>query len=779
MKVKLVLIIWVFLMGFTIKGLFFSSVNTTIDDFFLPGSQPGQSGNLESPSKCDNCHGGYDSTVEPAFNWRGSMMSQAMRDPLFLATMTIANQDAPNSGDLCLRCHTPEGWLEGRSIPTDGSSLAASDYEGITCDFCHKIVEPTSLGVNPHPSDPDYTSGTYPNDQAYLAGLSVIPPASANGMYVTDSDNAKRGPFTDADGNHQELYSPYHSESAICGTCHDVSNPVFSAVTDGMGNIIDYEPNTMGAQAPDFNPHSMLPIERTYSEWKMSAYNTPTGVYSEVFGGNKDYVASCQDCHMQDVTGYGCNKNPPLRNDLPLHDMTGGNTFIPKTLYSLYDNDVDTTALNAGIERARFMLRNAAKLDINVNNEVVEVTVTNETGHKLPSGYPEGRRIWLHVEAWDSGGNYYTSGAYDTATAILNHDTDIKVYETKPGISPGLATALGLPSGPSFHFVLNDTIYKDNRIPPRGFTNANFEMIQSAPIGYSYPDGQYWDVTQYTLPFPPEAVRATLYYQTTSKEYIEFLRNENITDDWGQTMYDLWEEYGKSQPELMDSISWGVPIKDEDGDGYISLVDCNDLNAASYPGAPEIQDCLDNDCDGWTDEDFTSETEMVWTGCQETDDWNDPLNWNNNVVPASAHHVIIPSSTLGTFFPTVNGTVQVHSIKVEDGGYVMIAAGQSIELNNSTDPSIPALDIYGVVENQGTMRITHSMNDGIRINPLATFTVQGNVYIDSYSNIGLENWGILQLLNTGLLEITDQSDDAFMNHTGSELNIGGTVRIIK
>ncbi len=32
---------------------------------------------------------------------------------------------------------------------------------------------------------------------------------------------------------------------------------------------------------------------------------------------------------MRDVTGKGCNKNyAPVRDDLPLHDLTGGNTFI-------------------------------------------------------------------------------------------------------------------------------------------------------------------------------------------------------------------------------------------------------------------------------------------------------------------------------------------------------------------------------------------------------------------------------------------------------------------
>ena len=45
-----------------------------------PGTQPGEVGNLETPDKYDNCHGGYNRSVEPAFNWRGSMMANAGRD---------------------------------------------------------------------------------------------------------------------------------------------------------------------------------------------------------------------------------------------------------------------------------------------------------------------------------------------------------------------------------------------------------------------------------------------------------------------------------------------------------------------------------------------------------------------------------------------------------------------------------------------------------------------------------------------------------------------------
>ncbi len=542
------------------------------NDFFLPGSQPGQAGQLQTPKKCDNCHGDRDQAEELAFIWRGSMMAQAARDPLFYASMAIANQDAPASGDLCIRCHSPAGWLEGRSEPTDGSAFNKNDREGVQCDFCHKLVKPSSLGVNPYPGDPAYTSGTYPQDQSNLTKLTPIPGHSANGMYIADAHNGKRGPFPDAATKHQMFYSPFHQDAALCGTCHDVSNPLFMKAQGPLArprpDDIDhyphaardvYVPNAFGQVAPSFDPYTMFPVERTYSEWKMSAYNSPTGVYAPQFGGNKPFVSACQDCHMQDVTGAGRNKGGvPIRADFPLHDMTGGNSFIPLLVRDLYPAEADAAALTAGVERAIGMLRKAASLGLTVAAQGKEfrarVRVTNETGHKLPSGNPAGRRMWLNVRAYDSTGSLiFESGAYDPARAVLSGDAALEVYEIKPGISAAWAPFVGLPAGPSFHFALNNRVYKDNRIPPRGFSNANFEAIQSPVVGCTYADGQYWDETDYLVPGATALVVATLNYQTLSKEYVEFLRDENRTNPWGQTLYDRWAAEGKSSPVAMTS----------------------------------------------------------------------------------------------------------------------------------------------------------------------------------------------------------------------------------
>ena len=530
--------------AFTIAPLAGGIVATTLRDFDLPGTQPLEAGIFEdSDLACAICHGDYDQAVEPWYNWRGSMMGQAMRDPLFLATMVIAEQDAPASGDLCIRCHTPSGWLEGRSTDTSGGLLIARDRQSIQCDFCHRVV------------DPIYTPGVSPAaDLPILEALDEIPLTHANGQFVTDPDPIRRGPFADAESSHQFLESPVHRESAICGTCHDVSNPVFVAGSQPG----EYDVQALDTAHPDADLRNMMPVERTFSEWSVSQY-AAEGVYAPEFAGNlpDGIVSTCQDCHMRDVTGQGAHEpGVPVRDNLPLHDLMGGNHFVPDILPDFYPDEVDPAQLQAARQRALDMLVKAATLTLlqvpGPGVPAIAVSVMNETGHKLPSGYPEGRRMWLNVRGYDAqDGLIYESGAYDPGTGVLTHDDDVKIYQIKPGISHRLAAAVGVPAGPSFHFVLNDTIYLDNRIPPRGFTNAAFTAIQSPPIGYGYADGQYADTTGYHLPPGSVRVEVSLNYQSTSKEYIEFLRDENVTDDLGDQLYASWVNQGRAAPVAM------------------------------------------------------------------------------------------------------------------------------------------------------------------------------------------------------------------------------------
>ena len=163
------------------------------------------------------------------------------------------------------------------------------------------------------------------------------------------------------------------------------------------------------------------------------------------------------------------------------------------------------------------------------------------------------------------------------ATADLTTN-DTKVYETKVGLTDEMGKLTNLPSGESFHLVLNNVVLSDNRIPPVGFTNTAFDAIQAGPVNYTYEDGQHWDDTLFDVPADATQAVVTLYHQTSSKEYMEFLRDANVTDDKGQIAYDQWVIGGKSAPLVMDSglIELDVvePVDgDVNGDGIVNVAD--------------------------------------------------------------------------------------------------------------------------------------------------------------------------------------------------------------
>ncbi|MCK6457712.1 MAG: hypothetical protein L6Q92_14425 [Phycisphaerae bacterium] len=527
-------------------------LGTNIQDFFLRGTQPNSlTNNIVTHNMCSNCHAGTTNITQ---HWQGNIMAQAARDPLFYACLDIAEHVTPGSGDLCIRCHAPKAWLEGRSTPTNGSALLAGDRDGITCNFCHRLVDP----LNP-PGEPA-------GDTAIINALIDGAPLShGDGSYVVDPTDKRRGPFSDVQCGTYHAFdvSPFFQKAAICGTCHDVSNPAFERQIDGT-----YALGPLQQRHSTADKRDMRPVERTYSEWLNSAYAAPPGVpnVGDRFGKpGQPYIGICQDCHMPDTSSVGCTQAGPVRPDMPQHMLHGAANWVLDAILAKYGLPPGSNELTTGQRQAILdakvrnvdMLQRAATLSaiMEPNNSQLRVRVTNETGHKLPSGYPEGRRIWINVKFRDCNNAVIAEhGAYDGLTATLT-TTDTKVYEIESGVDSAVASATGLPVGHSFFFTLNNVILKDNRIPPRGFTNAAFAAAQAAPVDYSYADGQYWDETLFTIPAYAVYAEVELLYQTSSREYIEFLRdqNPNAPPNRGTELYDLWVAAGKGAPIAMAS----------------------------------------------------------------------------------------------------------------------------------------------------------------------------------------------------------------------------------
>jgi hypothetical protein len=644
---------------------------TVPNEIQQPGTQPREIGNLESPDKCDNCHGGYDTSVEPAHNWRGSMMANAGRDPIFWATLAVAEQDFDGAGDLCIRCHSTAGWLAGRSTPTDGSGLAAGDADGVECDFCHKLT-------NPDNSDPVLQGLMNPPFEANMIDPEdgILKGYYGSGMSSIWVGSQKLGPYDDAEARHQFAQSNFHRSIDFCGTCHDVSNSAVGDLAPNNGTqiigVAGLEPGTYSGildtpstpspieEKAAFNnfPFMYGIVERTFSEYKAGALSrtlineadanlgfptellVPGGaidaaIQSSLVAGssgnyadNTDRYFSCQTCHMRPVTGFGCNKKgAPIRTDLPLHDMTGGNYWMPDAIQYLDSQGklllggglttVQTTALNDGKTRAMKQLSEAASLAVSEVGGIPTVKIVNLTGHKLISGYPEGRRMWLNIKWYDSNNQLIREdGQYGPVVTITNpvdgslyevnsimdlHDPNTKIYEAHYAMTKEWALKLldvGYPEGlplsfdsetgdtdytlgdlangsdqyyETFHFVLNNYVAKDNRIPPYGMSYDEAEKRNALPVPADQyggsPGGSYNHFDEFELSPPDGGVAAyaeiSLLYQPTSWEYIQFLWKANtggnsFLANEGINLLDAWLHTAMAAPYVMASTTWGT-----------------------------------------------------------------------------------------------------------------------------------------------------------------------------------------------------------------------------
>ena len=555
-------------------------------EFTEGGSQPPLAFPIEAPGNCSGCHGDFDSSSnhEPWPTWAGSMMANASRDPLFWAALDVANNDVPGIGDFCLRCHTPTAWLAGRSEPpggsVDGCGLLGdlddtdNDFAGVSCHLCHRMQ------VNDDP--PAGEDGVYYENAKYWIDDEDCPGPG--------SEPCRHGPYdyTGPDGGeeppHEWAFSQYHVDADICGNCHNVTSPALT--------LIDEEGVDTGIP---------FPIERTFKEWQQSDF-APGGASEQ----------TCQDCHMEQAEGdpvYACLQQQNNRaGNLGMHRFAGGNTWIPRVLQGEYPALGRSEEFDATIAWATEMLqeRSATVEVASLGGSPVggalraDVKVTNLTGHKLPTGYPEGRRMWLQLTARDALGDViFESGAYDVESGDLTEDAQAKIYHVEPGIwdrnGTGECDVVDGEGSPIFHFVLNNCIAIDNRIPPLGFTGG--ADLETRPVGYTYPETSpgsgvlvNYDLTSYDIPVPdgtpePIAVEARLLFQTTSKEYVEFLRDQAVDNGFpddclprstgtpdmsrGELLYDMWTRYDRSPPVEMGTASGQVELAIF-GDGFES-----------------------------------------------------------------------------------------------------------------------------------------------------------------------------------------------------------------
>lgn len=654
-----------------------------------------------SGTACVQCHFDFSSSENSIHrSWRGSMMAHASRDPLMWSALAVAEQDYPGAGDTCIRCHVTKGWIEGRSVPSDGSALLDDDADGVTCHLCHRLANPdgsetTAIGTQapgfaafgPTCATGDANAGVACDTASGIpcsGGVAACAGESFTGNALialfqdaaTPEDISRLGPYANAQATNYHFWkqSAFQRDAALCGSCHDVSNPITGDLAPAHGRITGTLPagafsgvpnGTVTAKAGFRNPPYAYGVEqRTYSEWFASAFATadvasfatlpaelrvaggaPAQVAAAAAPHDGDYADgtprgfTCQSCHLRPASAKGC-AFADERDDLPVHDLTGANTFAPRAILYLDDatlhgesrlrlggglDGYSRDAITSGIARAEASLRSAASLELTqpASQLANTVRVVNLTGHKLFTGYPEGRRMWLNVK-WYGNGNALLreDGAYgplavaedldgdgdspDTVQTLLDPE-HTQIWNAEGGISKAWATRLvgelgvegstplsfdratgavtatladaaAAPMGastPSFHLVLNDVVLHDNRIPPwqLQFSEASKRNALPVPADQFLAPGVepeagavYLHYDDVALEPPGGARRAevALLYQTASWEYVQFLWKANdggnaFLASVGDDLLEAWLETGQSAPVTMATLTVPEP----------------------------------------------------------------------------------------------------------------------------------------------------------------------------------------------------------------------------
>jgi hypothetical protein len=360
----------------------------------------------------------------------------------------LRNTESGKSAVFCAICHSI---AETRDTPYHSLARAATsraDYVPVLGVTARSLLVPdrSDLFRVPDETSPNLGyavgSGSFrlsPHAIGYPERLGPLA-----GRKTGDRDRYLEGVFREPvwydamDSNkHQGYHNVLLTRAEVCSSCHDVTNPL---------TIMNAQGRWVGG----------FPIERTYSEWLNSQYADRPG--NRHF--QPAFKRDCQTCHMQQDYGQpgtaqslydGGVPRPPARAPIAdgtpsriyfSHHFVGGNSYIPRAIgaaqtstgavqpypklsifsftskdeQSPYHNAYWTNVDSRGPlpQQARLAwdrLRNV--LDVRVagpaqaapnTHAPLTISVANTgSGHKFPTGFPEGRIAWLAVRAFDLG----------------------------------------------------------------------------------------------------------------------------------------------------------------------------------------------------------------------------------------------------------------------------------------------------------------------------------------------------------------------------------------
>ena len=535
----------------------------------------GTAGIFTEAEECANCHDSDGAlmqfsnpdlalstdNISPSAQWKHSVMANAFNDPYWQAAVQDESESFPAlSGlieDTCTTCHAPMGRTHAHHQDPaaeylfDTAMTENHAREGVSCTACHLMKD----------------NGTF-----------------SGGFVISASDKDMFGPYVNplvnpmvnnTQQNYAPAYAPHVESSAFCASCHTLYTPAIDPDTG--------QPSGSNTGLPSADKGFLE--QGPYLEWQNSDYATGA------------QPVHCQDCHMPAPTptyetpvstmpSQTSGNPPPRRQPYAQHTLLGGNAHLLEILRDYrtelgIDGSTSIDGFNDQAALTRAFLDSAATLSLSAPRRVgdkllFDVEVTNHAGHKLPSAYPS-RRVWLHVEVRDGGGNLvFQSGKPDARGYLSIDEARLKAdcmairkldgfdsavcYEPHRDVIDDPAqvavyeTVLGDVNGDITHTLLQGAQYlKDNRIPPSGFTINQAIAIepQTVPAGVEFDadfncpssgEGCGQDTVHYRVDVAgksgPYSVDVRLLYQATQPAFVDGMHTDGARVNRFKRMYD-------------------------------------------------------------------------------------------------------------------------------------------------------------------------------------------------------------------------------------------------
>jgi len=607
---------------------FFKETNVNAQPNPLPGenydhivSPPGKPQHFLTYDQCFGCHSGnrvagtpmmmVDTrdpsdplvNISPWAEWRWSPMGLAGRDPVFYAQLDseIAYLDAHKPEEkvkivnLCFSCHNAMGERQlemtsggkepyttefpmVRNLQDPRFPYGALGRDGISCTICHHIK-----------NTDDKTEMEFIEQDA-TGRFQLTEPGQLGGPFEKPATTPMKHAL-----NIIPVLDKYTQNARICGTCHTIHLPVLDAIDEPAKK----------AQAEECQSEKFSYEQATYLEWVNSAFQNVINDPSRFVGG----VQTCQDCHMSGAlngitietkiaavedTQYPNadhlapldELNVPIRSNYARHQFQGLNVYLLE-LFNQFSDPLGVRTcdyMSSGcsgknpISDIPFAQRNfleqasqqTATLAVSApamqgSTLTADVSVTNLTGHRFPSGVSF-RRAFIDFAVVDKKSKkvLFESGATNSIGAIVDMQGNVLPSEYNGSTGPNgrayqphyWAPANSKMSGNPItrdnqvqifeellkdadgnfttSFIRQDCHFKDNRILPLGWRKdgPDLKKFFGKPLKETWSDGtgddpHYQDplggkgqaVVRYSVALPAGTkledvdIRAQLYYQ--------------------------------------------------------------------------------------------------------------------------------------------------------------------------------------------------------------------------------------------------------------------------